>query len=416
MKIKKILAILLAMTMVVSVVACNQPAPAPQPPADDPADDPAEDPVEEPGEPIVIGGLTSLSGALMDYGNQMKAGFELGLEYATNGTMMIGNRPIQVIWEDTTTVPEVARERATKLLDEDEVDILVGPTSSADAFAILGLAEEYETILMIEPAAADFLTGELSNRFVFRTGRNTAQDAAAMAAIMAGSKVAVFAPDTAFGRAYTDPFRVALEEAGGEVLIEEYAPADATNFAPYITRILNTNPEYTFVIWAGANNPWRQMQEMGLFEATTVSTGAPEIAALRTMFDMEGATGFTVYYHQVAQNPVNEWLVEQHKARFDGAPPDIFTSGGMAAAMAIVTALEKTGGNTDAEVLIQTMRGMEFDSPTGMRYFRAEDHQAQQSLFEIKYTRVDGVDHIVPELIRVIPIEEIFNPIQVTHP
>lgn len=372
-----------------------------------------------PADTIKIGGLTSLSGVLMDYGTQMRRGFELGIEYATNGTNTVAGRPIQIIWEDTTTVPEVARERAIKLLDEDGVDIIVGPTSSADALAILGLAEEYERVFILEPAAADVLTGPQANRFVFRTGRNTAHDAEAMASVITfnvpGARVATFAPDTAFGRAGVTPFKAALERKGGTVIIEEYPPADATDFTPFITRVMNESPDYTFVIWAGANAPWRQMTEMGLFEATQVTTGAPEIASLRTMQQMVGMPGFTVYYHGVAQNPVNDWLVREHQARYN-SPPDIFVSGGMAAAMAVVTALEKSNGVTDAEVLIQTMRGMEFDSPTGMRVFREEDHQAQQSLFEIMFTQVSGVDHVVPELVRVIPRDEIADQIQVVHP
>lgn len=414
MKNKKGMIILLVLVLMINIVACSSPQPEPAPST--PSSGTPAEPAQEPGEPIKIGGLTSLSGALMDYGNQMKRGFELGLEYATEGTMMVANRPIEVIWEDTTTVPEVARERAIKLLDEDEVDLIVGPASSGDAAAILGLAEEYKKVFMLEPAAADFLTGEKGNRYIFRTGRNTAQDAAAMAAVMGKSKVSIFAPDSAFGRAYTTPFKPALEAVGGQILVEEYAPTDSTNFAPYITRIINSKPDYVFVVWAGANDPWRQMTEMGLLESTKVSTGAPEIAALRNMMALEGMPGFTLYYHSVAQNPVNEWLIEQHKARFNNAPPDVFVAGGMAAAMAVVTALEKTNGNTDTEELIKTLRGMEFNSPTGKRYFREEDHQAQQVLFEIKYTKVDGVDHIVPELVRVIPIEEIYNPIQVVHP
>lgn len=372
-----------------------------------------------PQQPIKIGGLTSLSGVLMDYGTQMRRGFELGLQYATNGTNTVAGRPIEVIWEDTTTVPEVARERAIKLLDDDKVDILVGPTSSADALAILGLAEEYKRVLLLEPAAADVLTGPQANRYIFRSGRNTAHDAEAMAAVITfnvpRARVATFAPDTAFGRAGVAPFKAALERKGGQLIVEEYAPADATDFTPFITRVMNARPDYTFVIWAGANNPWRQMTELGLFQATKVTTGAPEIAALRTMQQMVGMPGFTVYYHGVAQNPVNEWLVREHRARYN-SPPDIFTSGGMAAAMAIVTALEKTGGNADAEVLIRTMRGMEFNSPTGMRVFRAEDHQAQQPLFEILFTQQSGVDHVVPQLVRVIPREDVADPIKVTHP
>jgi branched-chain amino acid transport system substrate-binding protein len=368
--------------------------------------------------PIVIGGLTSLSGALMDYGNQMRRGFELGLEYATKGTNMVAGRQLKVIWEDTTTVPEVARERAIKLLDTDKVDLLVGPTSSSDALAILGLAEEYKRIIFLEPAAADVLTGPQGNRYVFRTGRNTAQDAEAMAAVITKNvpkaRVAAFAPDTAFGRAGVAPFKAALERKGGTVIIEEYAPATATDFTPFITRVMNTRPDYTFVIWAGANNPWRQMTELGLFKATKVTTGAPEIAALRTMQHMVGMPGFTVYYHGVAKNPVNEWLVKEHQARFN-TPPDIFVSGGMAAAMAVVTALEKTKGVTEAETMISTLRGMEFDSPTGMRVFRSEDHQAQQPLFEIEFTAVAGVDHVVPRLVRVIPREDVADPIKATH-
>lgn len=370
-------------------------------------------------DPILIGGLTSLSGALMDYGQQMQRGFLLGLEYATEGTMEVNGRELKVIWEDTTTTPEVARDRAIKLLDDDGVDFIVGPASSADAAAILGLALEYERIFFIEPAAADFLTGAVANKYIFRAARNTAQDAAAMAAVILNNnpnaKVATFAPDTAFGHAGVEPFKKVLESRGGELIMEEYPPADATDFTPYITRIMNSDADFVFVIWAGANNPWRQMQDLGLFEAKTVTTGAPELAGLRGMLDLEGGVGFTVYYHGVAKNPVNEWLVQRHKEEY-GEVPDIFVSGGMATAMALVKALQENNGSTDALELIDILRGMEFDSPTGKRVFRAEDHQAQQHLFEIKFTRVEGVDHIVPELVRVIPHSEVEDPIQVTHP
>ncbi|KAB3532708.1 substrate-binding domain-containing protein [Alkaliphilus serpentinus] len=368
-------------------------------------------------DPIKIGGLTSLSGVLQDYGTQMQRGFMLGLEYATDGTMEVAGRKIEVIWEDTTTVPDVARERALKLLDEDKVDLLVGPASSADAAALLGLAEEYEKILMIEPAAADFLTGANWNRYIFRTGRNTAQDANAMAAVIThkkpGAKVATLAPDSAFGHAGVAPFVDAIAAKGGELIAQEFPPADTTDFTPFILRIREEKPDYLFVIWAGANNPWGQLMELDLqSEGIEITTGAPEIAALKMMTDLVGMHGFTVYYHGVADNPVNKWLVEKHQEKYN-SPPDIFTSGGMASAMALVTALEKTEGDTDTEKLIETLRGMEFDSPTGKRWFREEDHQAMQPLFEIKLEEVEGVDHVVPTLIRVIPAEEVAPPIAV---
>ena len=56
-------------------------------------------------------------------------------------------------------------------------------------------------------------------------------------------------------------------------------------------------------------------------------------------------------------NPMNDWLVKEHQARLH-EPPDFFTAGGMSTAMALVTALEATKGNTDTDTLIKAMEGM----------------------------------------------------------
>ena len=94
---------------------------------------------------------------------------------------------------------------------------------------------------------------------------------------------------------------------------------------------------------------------------------------------MEGAT---YYYYDIPKNPVNDWLVAEHKKRFN-APPDFFTAGGFAAAMATVAAVEKAK-STDSEKLIAAMEGMEFDTPKGKMVFRKEDHQALQSMYHFK--------------------------------
>ena len=129
--------------------------------------------------------LPHLTGALESYGKQTQRGFELGLEYATNGTMEVAGKKIEVVFEDTETKPEVAVQKATKLLEDDEVDFLVGSSSSGDTLAVLPLAEEYEKIMIVEPAVADSITGSEFNPFIFRTARNSSQDAVAGAAAIA---------------------------------------------------------------------------------------------------------------------------------------------------------------------------------------------------------------------------------------
>jgi len=101
---------------------------------------------EETQAPIKIGVLASQTGGLEAYGEQTLRGFELGLEYATDGTNEVAGRKIEFIVEDTETKPEVAVQKATKLLEDDEVDFLVGSSSSGDTLAVLPLAEEYEKL------------------------------------------------------------------------------------------------------------------------------------------------------------------------------------------------------------------------------------------------------------------------------
>ena len=133
--------------------------------------------------------------------NNTSNGFELGLEYATDGTMEVAGKKIEVVFEDTETKPEVAVQKATKLLEEDEVDFLWGLLVLEIHLAVLPLAEEYEKIMIVEPAVADSITGSEFNPYIFRTGRNSSQDAVAGAAAIAddGVKIATFAPDYSFG-------------------------------------------------------------------------------------------------------------------------------------------------------------------------------------------------------------------------
>ena len=145
-------------------------------------------------ETVKIGVLASLTGALEAYGNQTKKGFELGIDYATDGTSEIDGKKIEIIYEDTETDPKVARQKALKLLEEDKVDFLVGSSSSGDTLAVTPLAEEYETVMVVEPAVADSITGSEFNEYIFRTGRNSSQDAVAGAAAIAKEGVKIAHP------------------------------------------------------------------------------------------------------------------------------------------------------------------------------------------------------------------------------
>ncbi|TFE01510.1 substrate-binding domain-containing protein [Jeotgalibacillus salarius] len=363
---------------------------------------------------VKVGVLASLTGALESYGKQTQRGFELGLEYATDGTMEVAGKKIEVVFEDTETKPEVAVQKATKLLEEDDVDFLVGSSSSGDTLAVLPLAEEYEKIMLVEPAVADSITGSEFNKYIFRTARNSSQDAVAGAAAIAGEgvKIATFAPDYSFGWDGVAAFKEAAENLGAEIVLEEFADPAATDFTSNLQKVIEADPDYLFIVWAGANSPWNQIADMKLQEkGIKISTGAPDIPALSIMEPLVGMEGFSVYYHTLPDNEINDWLVEEHKARYDGEVPDLFTPGGMTAAIAIVEALEKSEGSVDADELIGIMEGMSFETPKGTMTFRPEDHQALQPMYSITLEEQEGVPYPVPVLVEELSPEDTEPPI-----
>lgn len=404
---RRLIAILLVIMLVVSLAACSNSG------NKDSKETAAAGDKAAPSV-VKVGIVTSKTGALQAYGEQMIRGFQMGLEYGTKGTNKVGNTEIQLIIEDSENKPEVAKQKAVKLLEEDKIDILVGSASSSDALAIVPLAEEYKKVMIVEPAVADAITGANWNKYIFRTGRNSSQDAAAAAAAIGkkGAKLGIFAPDSAFGHGGADAFKAAAAKLGAEIVFEAYPAADATDFTAEIQKMISAKPEAVYVVWAGANSPWKAFMDQKVQEkGIRLSTGAPDLAALKTMWDNVGMEGFSVYYNGLPKNKVNDWMIAKAKEKYNTVP-DLFDAGGFAAAMSIITALEKTEGSADPEKLIATMEGMSFDTPKGTMTFRKEDHQALQVIYAIKLEKKDGVDHPVPVLVREMTPEETAPPIK----
>jgi len=368
---------------------------------------------------IRIAHVYGKTGALEAYAAQSHTGLMMGLEYATDGTMEIDGEPIVVIEKDTQLKPDVGKALLAEAFGDDDAHIAVGPVSSGVALAMLPVAEEYERILIVEPAVADSITGTDWNRYIFRTGRNSSQDAISNAVALGGEnvKIATLAQDYAFGRDGVAAFREALGSTGAEIVHEEYVPTDTTDFTAAAERIFNAmdgveGEKKLFIIWAGGGNPMGKINAMdpSRFDIE-IATGGNILAALTAYKELPGMEGATYYYYEIPDNEVNDWLVEQHLERF-GTPPDFFTAGGMAAGLAVVEAI-KTAGSTDTEALIEAMEGMEWMTPKGMMRFRPEDHQALQSMYHFRTEVQEGKDYGVPVLVRELGIGDMDIPVRI---
>ena len=334
---------------------------------------------------IRIAHIYSKTGLLEAYGKQTQTGLMMGLNYATGGTMAVGGKKLVVIEKDDQGKPDVGKSLLAAAYSDDKADLAVGPTGSGVALAMLPVAEEYKKILLVEPAVADAITGDKWNKYIFRTGRNSSQDAISNAVAMDkdGVSVATLAQDYAFGRDGVKAFKDALKKA--RIVHEEYLPQTTTDFTAGIQRVVDAlkdkpGRKAIEVIWAGGTPPFNALAAQDLKKrfGIEVFTGGNILPAMASYKNFPGMEGATYYYFGIPKNPVNEALVAAHYKEFK-TPPDFFTAGGFSAAMAIVTALKATGGDTNTNKLIKTMEGMSFDTPKGKMTFRKRSPGACRS-------------------------------------
>jgi branched-chain amino acid transport system substrate-binding protein len=364
---------------------------------------------------IKIAHIYSKTGPLEAYGKQTATGFLMGLDYATGGTMMVAGKKLIVIEKDDQGKPDLGKSLLAAAYGDDKVDLAVGPTASPVALAMLPVAEEYKKILLVEPAVADSITGDKWNKYIFRTGRNSSQDAIANAVALdkAGVTIATLAQDSAFGRDGVKAFRESIKKA--KLVHEEFLPPATTDFTAGAQRLIDKlkdqpGRKVIFIIWAGGN-PFK-IADMDLKRYNIeIATGGNILPAMTAYKQFPGMEGAAYYYFGMPKNPVNEAMVAQHYKQFK-SPPDFFTAGGFSAAMAVVSALKKSNGDASANTLIKTMEGMSFDTPKGKMTFRKEDHQAMQSMYHFKIKVDPAFAWGVPELVHEIKAEEMNIPIR----
>jgi branched-chain amino acid transport system substrate-binding protein len=300
---------------------------------------------------------------------------------------------VEILIRDYANDADIAAQQARELIEVDGVEVLVGAPSSGVTAGLQQIATDFETVLMMGPAAAASLTSTTYNDFSFRACRNSYHDAytiAAWAIENVGDTYVQLAADYAFGQSSVLAFEQAFTELGATFAREPiYAPLDTTDFTPYVQEVLDSGADGVITTWAGASSItlFQQYRELGVF-------------------DQMASIGLIVYHWSLPDNEINDYLVGNHIARYHDVP-DLFTECGFASAQAIVYGIEKALENgadgvdaTLPENLIPALEGLEWDGPKGHYTLRAEDHQALLPNYVVKLVTLTGRYQAFYELVQ----------------
>ncbi|MEP7290714.1 MAG: substrate-binding domain-containing protein [Chloroflexota bacterium] len=382
------------------------------------------------GDPLVIGLMVDQSGPLTIYGFEEEYGFKLGLLYATGidpadydsiddalAAVTIAGRPVSVVMRDNASAPDTASSQARELVEQEGAEILVGSPSSGVMTGVQQVALDSDVILFVDPAASPAITGANFNVNTFRVCRNSFQDFLAFAPYATeniGQDFVILAIDTDFGTASAAAAQGVLGSAGINFVGDPiYAPADTTNFTPYLQSVLNSGADAVLPIWAGDSSVtlFQQMDELGVGDQMVVVSAfnSNDIVALSDPSNI-GNTSWIVYQYAFPDNEINDWLVEQYKAVYNDVP-DLFSECSFATAQALVAGVEATGGDTLPESMIPELEGLIFQGPKGTYGIRPSDHQTLVLMYIAQLDNLDDPDQKFYTLLAEVPASQIIPPV-----
>jgi branched-chain amino acid transport system substrate-binding protein len=342
---------------------------------------------------VKIGLVLPLTGGLAPVGKQVEAGVKL---YMSQHGSTVAGKKIELIIKDDGGVPDNSKRLAQELIVNDKVAI-VGSALTPSAMAIGPLSTQAKTanVVMVSGTSRVINPG---NPYMVRTSFTLGQQSgiiAEWAAKNGSKKVVIVQSDWAPGAEATAVFSEAFTKAGGQVVETIKVPLANPDFAPFLQRARDLNPDTLFVfVPAGQAGTFaKQFAERGLDKAGIKLIGPGDIVDdndLPGMGDsMLGVVTAGIY--SVAHNsPLNKEYVAAFKKANGGLRPNFISLGGYDGMHLIYEALKKTGGKTDGDALINAMKGMKWESPRGPISIDPETREIVQNIYIGKVQKVDG--------------------------
>ncbi|MPZ88511.1 MAG: ABC transporter substrate-binding protein [Nitriliruptorales bacterium] len=318
-----------------------------------------------------VGLLVPTSGVYTTLGSAMVQGFNL---FVGENLDAFGGRRIETVTVDEGETPESGVEAAQRLLNEEQVDLVVGIVSSGVALNVRDLFDQGQVPLIIANAGAGALTGQARSPYLFRTSFSNAQEGYALGQYMYDNVteqgVYLIGPDYAAGIEHLVGFRKAYEEAGGVVLRESH-PAFATteDYTPFLDEIKEIDAEAVWAFFSGAEAVRfvQQYAEAGLQDdVPLLGTPLTDENWIEAQGDAAEGVRSSLHYALDLDLDRNRQFVSAYQAAY-GVMPSSFSVQAYDAAQLLALGLQATEGDTsNMEAFIEAMASIEeIDSPRG---------------------------------------------------
>jgi branched-chain amino acid transport system substrate-binding protein len=358
---------------------------------------------------VKVGFLSPVTGTAAAAGTEMREGWELYWEQ--HGTTVAGTK-VETVFEDDAGNPDTALTKAKRLIEDEQVQVIVGPLLANTALAVSDYVTR-EGVPSLQPVtAADDLTQRKQHPLMLRAGSYTGSQMnfpGGKWAYEEGYRKAVtLCPDYAFGWESCAGFVRAFTQAGGQIVKQLWFPLGTQDFSPYVTELGSAGADIAFVATAGGADGARFIKAFNTFglkgklplltncclvDQPTLRDAGPEA---------EGVYSVS-YWAEGRDSPAVKKFVDGYKQKY-GKIPSLNAAGGYITAEVFAKALEKLGGKAEAEALIAAARELTFadslygplkydemNNPVGPVYIRRVEKNSDGEYWNVVVKTYDNV-------------------------
>ena len=330
---------------------------------------------------VKIGMISTFSGSESAYGEMFRNAFNLALKQLGG---KLGGADVVLVTGDDENKADTAIQQATKMVESDKVDVIIGPTLTTPLLGVNKVTTEAKVPLLSGGPGPSVLAGRQCNPWFFTAGWQNDALAEAAGQALADAKVAnvyAIAPQMQAGRDMVNGMKRYYK---GEMAGEKFTQMTQMDFAAEISEIQAANPKAVFVFFPGGqmSNFIQQWNQAGMKDKIPLYTmNALDQASLPALGD--NALGIVVgtNWAESLPNVTNTKFVDGYKAAY-GRLPSSQAAAGYNTALLLNAALSSLGGKVPSkEALRDAINSAKFTSDSGEAFKFGANHMPVQSYF-----------------------------------
>jgi branched-chain amino acid transport system substrate-binding protein len=315
------------------------------------------------------------------------------LYVAQHGDVVAGRKLVLIVRDDAG-VADNARRIVQEMIVNEKVGLIgIGITPTSLAIAPLVTEARIPTLCLSSGASVTVTRSP----YMVRAGFLQSQQAWIMAewAAKNGSKrVVTLVNDWAPGIESETAFKARFAQAGGEIVESIRIPLANPDFAPFLQRVRDINPDTAFIYFPGtqASIFAKQFAERGLGSSGIKIIGPGDLTdddGLNGMGDQMLGMITSGSYSAAHDSVLNRAYVAAFE-KANGFRPNFVSVGAYDGLQLIYEGLKKTNGNADGDTLLAAIKGMAFESPRGPISIDAETRDIVQNIYIRKVEEVNG--------------------------